>query len=87
MPNGPDTKFRIGSITKPFTATVILQLVAEGKLQLDDPITKHLPDYRNDTGGRVTITHLLNHTSGIPSYTSAPISGPTRSTPMASRSS
>ncbi|WP_141591268.1 serine hydrolase [Myxococcus sp. AB056] len=72
VPNAPDTKFRIGSITKPFTATVILQLVAEGKLQLDDPITKHLPDYRGDTGGRVTITHLLNHTSGIPSYTSAP---------------
>lgn len=72
VPNTPDTKFRIGSITKSFTAAVILQLVAEGKLQLDDSITKHLPDYRKDTGERVTITHLLNHTSGIPSYTSAP---------------
>ncbi|WIG96064.1 beta-lactamase family protein [Myxococcus sp. SDU36] len=72
VPHAPDTKFRIGSITKSFTATVVLQLVAEGRLQLDDPITKHLPDYRGDTGGRVTITHLLNHTSGIPSYTSAP---------------
>ncbi|AEI65808.1 serine hydrolase domain-containing protein [Corallococcus macrosporus] len=72
VPNAPDTKFRIGSITKSFTATVILQLAAEGKLQLDDPITKHLPDYRKDTGDRVTITHLLNHTSGIPSYTSKP---------------
>ncbi|WP_426750561.1 serine hydrolase [Myxococcus sp. Y35] len=72
VPNTPDTKFRIGSITKSFTATVILQLVAEGKLQLDDPITQHLPDYRKDTGDRVTITHLLNHTSGIPSFTSAP---------------
>ncbi|MFP2960732.1 serine hydrolase [Myxococcus sp. 1LA] len=72
VPNAPDTKFRIGSITKSFTATVILQLAAEGKLQLDDPITRHLPDYRKDTGDRVTITHLLNHTSGISSYTSKP---------------
>ncbi len=69
VPHTPDTKFRIASITKSFTATVILQLAAEGKLQLDDPLTKHLPDYRKDTGDRVTITHLLNHTSGIPSYT------------------
>jgi CubicO group peptidase (beta-lactamase class C family) len=71
VPNTPDTKFRIGSITKPFTAVVILQLVAEGKLRLEDPITKHLPDYRKDTGSRVTIAHLLNHTSGIPSYTTS----------------
>jgi CubicO group peptidase (beta-lactamase class C family) len=72
VPNTPDTKFRIGSITKQFTSMLILQLVAEGKLQLDDTLTKHLPDYRKDTGDRVTLTHLLNHTSGIPSYTSLP---------------
>ncbi|WNG59548.1 serine hydrolase [Archangium gephyra] len=71
VPNTPDTKFRIGSITKSFTAMLILQLAAEGKLGLDDPLSKHLPDYRKDTGDRVTITHLLNHTSGIPSFTSA----------------
>ena len=71
VPNAPDTKFRIGSISKSFTAAVILQLASEGKLQLDDPISKHLPDYRKDTGDRVTITHLMNHTSGIPSFTSA----------------
>lgn len=71
VPNTPDTKFRIGSITKSFTATLILQLAAEGKLELDDPLSKHLPDYRKDTGDRVTLTHLLNHTSGIPNYTSA----------------
>jgi CubicO group peptidase (beta-lactamase class C family) len=69
VPHTTDTKFRLASITKQFTATVILQLVAEGKLGLDDAVTKHLPDYRKDTGDRVTITHLLNHTSGIPSYT------------------
>ncbi|MCP3100223.1 serine hydrolase [Myxococcus sp. K15C18031901] len=72
VPNTPDTKFRIGSITKQFTAMVILQLVAEGKLELDAPVTRYLPDYRKDTGDRVTLTHLLNHTSGIPSYTSHP---------------
>ncbi|QRK09409.1 serine hydrolase [Archangium violaceum] len=69
VPNTPDTKFRIGSVTKQFTAMLILQLVAEGKLALDDKLTKHLPDYRKDTGDRVTIAQLLNHTSGIPSYT------------------
>lgn len=72
VPNTPDTKFRLASISKQFTATVILQLVAEGKLKLDDTLSSALPDYRKDTGSRVTLTHLLNHTSGIPSYTSAP---------------
>ncbi|RKH67482.1 serine hydrolase [Corallococcus llansteffanensis] len=72
VPNTLDTKFRIASITKQFTAMVILQLVAEGKLKLDDTLVTLLPDYRKDTGSRVTLTHLLNHTSGIPSYTNAP---------------
>lgn len=72
IPNQPDTKFRIGSITKQFTATLILQLIEEGKLKLDGKITDYLTDYRKDTGDRVTIHHLLNHTSGIPSYTSRP---------------
>lgn len=71
-PNTPDVRFRLASITKQFTATVILQLVAEGKIKLDDRVTTHLTDYRKDTGDRVTITQLLNHTSGIPSYTSLP---------------
>ncbi len=69
IPNQPDTKFRIGSITKQFTATLVLQLVEEGKIKLDGKITDYLNDYRKDTGGRVTIHQLLNHTSGIPSYT------------------
>lgn len=72
VPNTPDTKFRIGSVTKQFTSMVIMQLVAEGKLKLDDKLTTHLPDYRKDTGDRITIAQLLNHTTGIPSYTSAP---------------
>lgn len=71
IPNTPDTKFRIGSVTKQFTAALILQLVEEGKVKLDGKITDYLPDYRKDTGNKVTIHHLLNHTSGIPSYTNA----------------
>jgi CubicO group peptidase (beta-lactamase class C family) len=72
IPNQPDTKFRIGSVTKQFTAALILQLVDEGKIKLDGKITDYLPDYRKDTGERVTIHQLLNHTSGIPSYTGLP---------------
>lgn len=72
IPNEPDTKFRTGSVTKQFTAALVLQLVEEGKLKLDGKITDYLPDYRKDTGEKVTIHHLLNHTSGIPSYTSRP---------------
>jgi len=72
IPNTPDVKFRLGSITKQFTATLILQLVEEGKLTLDTTLAKALPYYRQDTGARVTIHQLLSHTSGIPSYTSQP---------------
>src|SRR5436190_5055194 len=72
IPNQPDTKFRLGSITKQFTATLILQLVEQGKIKLDGKLTDYLPDYRKDTGDRVTIHQLLNHTSGIPSYTDQP---------------
>jgi CubicO group peptidase (beta-lactamase class C family) len=50
IPNTPDTKFRLGSITKQFTATVILQLVEQGKIKLDAKLTDYLPDYRKDTG-------------------------------------
>lgn len=70
--NTPDTKFRIGSVTKQFTATLILQLVEEGKLSLDGNITDYLPDYPPAQGDQVTIHHLLTHTSGIPSYTGLP---------------
>ncbi|MDQ3800571.1 MAG: beta-lactamase family protein, partial [Acidobacteriota bacterium] len=72
IPNQPDTKFRIGSVTKQFTAALVLQLVEEGKIKLDGKITDYLTDYRKDTGEKVTIHQLLNHTSGIPSYTSRP---------------
>ena len=63
----PRHVFRIGSITKQFTAVAILKLVSEKKIQLDDPVTRFFPDYVQ--GKKVTIRHLLTHTSGIPSYT------------------
>ena len=67
----PDMVFRIGSITKQFTAVATLMLEADGKLSVKDDITKHLPDY--PTGGKtITVEHLLTHTSGIKSYTSLP---------------
>jgi len=72
IPNTPDTKFRLGSITKQFTSMVIMQLANEGKISLDQKITTYLPDYRKDTGDKVTVRNLLSHTSGIPSYTSLP---------------
>lgn len=70
IPNTPDTKFRLGSITKQFTAMLTLQLVEQGKIKLDGKVSDYLPEYRKDVGEKVTIHHLLTHTSGIPSYTS-----------------
>jgi CubicO group peptidase (beta-lactamase class C family) len=72
IPNTPDTKFRLGSITKQFTAVLTLQLVEQGKIKLDGKLSEYLPDYRKDIGEKVTVHHLLTHTSGIPSYTSQP---------------
>lgn len=67
----PDMVFRLGSITKQFTAAAILLLAEDGKLALDDPLTRFLPEY--PVGDEVpTIEHLLTHTSGIFSYTSIP---------------
>ena len=72
IPNTPDTRFRLGSITKQFTAALILQLVEQGKVKLDGKVSDYLPAYRKDIGEKVTVHQLLNHTSGIPSYTSLP---------------
>ena len=63
-----DTVFQIGSITKTFTASMIMQLRDEGRLDLDDTVVKHLPDFRNKDMKRlraVTLRHLLTHQSGI----------------------
>jgi D-alanyl-D-alanine carboxypeptidase len=67
----PDTPMRLGSITKQFTSTAILMLVEEGKVKLDDDITVYLPDYPTQ-GKKITIEHLLTHTSGIVSFTGKP---------------
>ena len=64
----PENVFEIGSITKQFTAVSILMLLEQGKLSLDDEITKFLPEYPTH-GKTITIHHLLTHTSGIKSYT------------------
>src|SRR5712671_4473271 len=68
IPNTPQTKFRLGSITKQFTATAILQLAEQGKLAVADPVSKYYTD-ASESWSKVTIHHLLTHTSGIPSYT------------------
>ncbi|MDR7372478.1 serine hydrolase [Flavobacterium aquidurense] len=72
IPNQPDTKFRLGSISKQFTAFLIVKLAEDGKLKLDVPITTYLPDYPKANGDKITLHHLLTHTSGIPNYTSSP---------------
>jgi CubicO group peptidase (beta-lactamase class C family) len=69
IPMQVDNVFRIGSITKQFTAVSILQLMEQGKLNLQDDITRFIPDYPT-SGYKITIEHLLAHTSGIQSYTS-----------------
>ncbi|WP_079154018.1 serine hydrolase domain-containing protein [Streptomyces subrutilus] len=67
-----DGKVRVGSNTKAFTATVVLQLVGEGKVGLDAPIEEYLPGLvrgEGIDGGRITVRQLLQHTSGLPNYT------------------
>jgi CubicO group peptidase (beta-lactamase class C family) len=64
------TKFRIGSVSKQFTAAAILKLQEDGKLNVKDPLSKFLPDFPR--GDEVTVHHLLTHTSGIKSYTDKP---------------
>lgn len=59
-----DTQFAIGSATKQFTAAAILQLRDQGKLSIDDPVTKWLPEYEAQ-GSKVTLRHLLTHTAGV----------------------
>ena len=71
IPNTPTTKFRLGSITKQFTAASILLLEERGKLKVDDPVKKYLPD-APAAWDKITIFHVLTHTAGIPNFTSFP---------------
>ena len=65
IPMTTDTKFRIGSVSKPFTALLILQLVQDGYLSLDETIDNFLPDYTGPGKSTITISQLLTHTAGI----------------------
>jgi CubicO group peptidase (beta-lactamase class C family) len=67
-PITPATEYRIGSMSKPFTAIVLLQLQEKGLLSLKDPLSKFIPDYPK--GDSILVEHLLNHTSGVKSITS-----------------
>lgn len=69
IPNRVDTKFNLGSMNKMFTAVAIAQLVERGNLSFSDKVGKHLPDYPNKAvAEKVTIHHLLTHTSGLGDY-------------------
>lgn len=67
----PTLHFRIGSVTKPYVATVVLQLVGEGRLSLDDTVERWLPGIL-PYGDQVTVRQLLNHTGGVPDYVIGP---------------
>ena len=71
VPCTPQTKYRLGSITKQFTAMAVLILQERGKLDIADPVKKHMPDAPK-AWEPITIHNLLTHTAGIPNYTSLP---------------
>ena len=71
VPDTPPTKFRLGSVTKQFTAAAIMLLQERGKLNVDDLVKKYMPD-APATWDKITIFNVLTHTSGIPNYTNFP---------------
>ena len=88
VPNSPETKFRIGSVSKQFTAAAVLLLAQRGSLQLTDPIHKYLPDWP-PAWTKVSIHHLLSHTAGLPRLTTRAmldVSGLSATTPIPFRS-
>lgn len=68
IPNSISTKFRICSVTKQFTAMLVMQLVEAGKINLDKSVADYLPDFRRDTASRIKIRSLLNSASGLPVF-------------------
>lgn len=72
IPNQANTKHRLGSITKQFTAVLILQLANQGKVDLQANVSTYIPDYPKEAGDKITVHHLLTHTAGVPNYTSFP---------------
>ncbi|MET4073960.1 serine hydrolase domain-containing protein [Hymenobacter sp. UYCo722] len=81
-PNTPDTKFRIGSLTKQFTAALVLRLVEQGKLKLDGRVGDYLPDYPTAAGRALTLHQLLSHTTGLPEYLALPALAAISTTPQ-----
>jgi CubicO group peptidase (beta-lactamase class C family) len=75
IPNSTDTKFYLYTLSQQFTAALVLKLVEEGKIKLNGTIRDYLPDYREDTGKKITIHHLLTHTHGLQDleYTHLPL--------------
>src|SRR4051794_8822547 len=71
IPNSPTTKFRLGSVTKQFTAACVLFLEERGKWKVSDPIKTYLPE-APAAWDKIMLFHLLTHTSGIPSFTGFP---------------
>jgi CubicO group peptidase (beta-lactamase class C family) len=71
-PNTSRTRFGIASITKQFTAALVLQQAAQGKIRLDGTVSEYLPWYRKDTGERMTVEQLMHHTSGLPADYDSP---------------
>ena len=69
-PATPETRFRVGSVTKQFTAAAILRLAGEGRLSIDDPLARYFPRYPGGEG--ITLRQLLTHTSGLHNYTEHP---------------
>ncbi len=80
IPDAPEAKFRLGSITKQFTAASILLLEERGKLNTDDLVKKYMPD-APAAWDKITIYNVLTHTSGIPSFTDFPDYRSTEATP------
>lgn len=70
LPNTPQTKFRLGSLTKSFTSAAVFLLAQDGKLAVEDSLSRFLPDWPR--GGDITLHQLLSHTSGMPSYNNMP---------------
>lgn len=79
VPNSSNTVYRIGSMTKQFTATAIMLLIEDNKISAETKLSEFIPDYPN--GNRITIHQLLTHTSGIPNYTKLPENNSTKCLP------
>ena len=68
IPNRTDTKFMLGSVSKPLTATLMLIQVQKGLIKIDKTIADYLPEFKNKPAAKISIKQLLSHTSGIPNY-------------------